>query len=129
MGTNWDSEPPLVCTLSAGEFRERLDWTTDLNRAGLLDARRDGRYLVLTYRADQADRVREMIRQESQCCGFLGYDLAEARETLILTITAPDSAADILDAIFDPFTGRAEQAGACGCASGPLCMGDNNDSH
>lgn len=122
-----EAVPPLICSLGAGEFRERLDWIAALNRTALLDAHRDGRRLILTYRADQADHIREMIRRESQCCGFLNFAVDEGREAITLTITAPASAPDILDAIFDPFTGRAEQTGACGCASGSACKGVADD--
>ncbi len=127
MRPNTETGPPLICALGAGEARERLDWIAALNRTALLDARRDGRCLILTYRAGQADRIREVIRRESQCCSFLNFAVDEVREAVTLTITAPDSAPDILDSIFDPFAGRAEQTGACGCASGSACKGVTDD--
>ncbi|MBI1220805.1 MAG: hypothetical protein GC186_19940 [Rhodobacteraceae bacterium] len=129
MRTTTGTEPPLFCTLDTGEFRKRLGWISDLNRTALLDARRDGARLVLTYRADRADRVRKMIRQESECCGFLSFALVAGREAVTLTITAPDSATDILVAIFDPFISRAERVGSCGCASGSACKGETDDNH
>lgn len=129
MERNTEAGPSVFCSLVGSEFRERLDWIAALNRTALLDARRAGSHLVLTYRADQADRVREMIRRERYCCGFLGFDLAETREVVKLTITASDGAPKILDEIFEPFTRRAEQAGVCGCASGSACKGETYDSN
>ena len=119
----------MICSLGAGEVRDGLDWIAALNRAALLDARRDGRRLVLTYRADQADRIREMIRRESQCCSSLSLALDEGREAATLTITAPDGTPDTLDAIFEPSMGHAERAGACGCTSGSACKGETGDSN
>jgi hypothetical protein len=98
-GTICEAEP-IACTLGAGEFGKRLDWIAELNGAALLDVQRKGPRLILTYRREHADRVREMVRQEQQCCGFLGFDLREDEGRVTLVIKSPEGAADALDAIF-----------------------------
>ncbi|WP_163271066.1 hypothetical protein [Chelativorans alearense] len=111
----------IACTLETGEFRERLDWIAELNQAALLDCRREGPQLVLTYHPDYAERVREMVRRERQCCAFLGFDLKEEKESVRLTIKAPRGMANAVDAIFEPFLINTARSGGCGCTetSGP----------
>lgn len=126
-GTTADAAP-VACTLEAGEFGKRLDWIAELNRVALLDARRKGRQLILTYRREHRDRVREMVRRELQCCGFLGFDLREDESGVMLVIRAPEGAADALDAIFEPFLAASPQSGGCACAAAPSRKGEDNDS-
>jgi hypothetical protein len=120
------TDTPIACTLETGEFKERLGWIAELNREALLDARREGLRLTLTYRPDEAERVREMIRREQQCCAFLGFDLREEQESLTLVIEAPQSAADGLDAIFEPFVAATPRCGGCGCSTTSGQEGEDN---
>ncbi len=126
-GTISEAEP-IDCTLDAGEFSKRLDWIAELNRAALLDAQRKGLNLILTYRREHTNRVRKMVRQEQQCCGFLGFDLREGESGVTLVIRAPEGAADALDAIFEPFLTASPQSGGCTCAAVPGRKGEDNDS-
>lgn len=119
---------PIACTLEAGEFGKRLDWIAELNRAALLDAQRKGRRLILTYRREHTDRVREMVRREQQCCGFLSFGLREHERSVTLVIRAPEGAADAFDAIFEPFLAASPRRGGCACAAVPSRKGEDNDS-
>jgi len=119
MKTAPSKETPIACTLEAGAFEERLSWIAELNRAALLDARREGRRLILTYRRDHAERVREMVRREGRCCGFLGFDLTEAHDDVRLVIEAPEDLCDSLDVIFDQFLPASARSEGCACASQP----------
>ncbi|WP_265519064.1 hypothetical protein [Nitratireductor luteus] len=118
---------PIACTLGAGEFGKRLDWIAELNRAALLDVQRKGVRLILAYRQEHANRVREMVRQEQKCCGFLGFDLREDDGRVTLVVKAPVSAADALDAIFEPFLTGSPQSGGCACAAPSSRKGEDND--
>ena len=124
-GTMSEAEP-IACTLEAGEFGQRLDWIAELNRAALLDVQRIGQRLILTYRREQADRVREMVRREQQCCGFLGFDLREDEGRVTLVIKAPEGAADALDAKFEPFLMGSPQSRGCACAGTSNRKGEDN---
>lgn len=109
---------PIACTLRAGAYRERLAWITELNRSALQSVRREGPRLTLAYAQGAADRVREMICREQECCAFLDFELDEGASELTLVITAPEMARDALDAVFDPFVkGSNSSAGGCACAA------------
>ena len=120
------TDTPIACTLEAGDFKERVGWIAKLNQAALLDARRDGAQLVLTYRPDHADDVREMVRREQQCCAFLGFDLSVDQQSVKLTITAQKGAVDVLDAIFDPFLGGTPTNAGCGCSETSTRQGEDH---
>lgn len=112
---------PIACTLDAGGFQDRLDWIAELNRSALLSAGREGPRLILTYRQDHGDRVREMVRREQQCCAFLKFALLADQEKVTLAIEAPKAARDVLDALFSPFlTGSPSSRGyACSVNQAP----------
>ena len=96
-------EPPIACTLQGGSYQERLAWIAELAGDGLSGVTRDDLRLELRYAADVASRVREMVRKEQVCCAFLDFDLTETSGEVRLTITAPESAREIADALFEQF--------------------------
>ena len=97
------SGAPIACTLQPGDYRERLAWIAGLARDGLLGVTRDDLRLELRYARDVADRVREMVGKEQSCCAFLDFELAESDTGVQLTITAPERARDVADALFEQF--------------------------
>jgi hypothetical protein len=96
-------EAPIACTLQPGDYKERLAWIAELAREGLLDVIREDLRLELKYAPSVADRVREMFHKEQQCCAFLDFDLSEIDEGVRLTITAPERAREVADALFNQF--------------------------
>jgi hypothetical protein len=96
-------EAPIACTLQPGDYQERLAWIAEVARAGLLQFRQDDLRLELKYAASVADRVREMVRKEQQCCAFLTFDLSEVDQGVRLTITAPERAREVADVVFEQF--------------------------
>jgi hypothetical protein len=99
-------EAPIACTLAPGDYKERLAWIGDLARDGLLGVRRDDLHLELRYARNVADRVREMVAKEEACCAFLNFALSEMDDGVRLTITAPERARDVADALFEQFVPR-----------------------
>jgi hypothetical protein len=97
------AEPPIACTLQGAGYRERLAWIEELARDGLRAVTRDDLRLELRYTADVAGRVREMVRKEQVCCAFLDFDLTETGEEVRLTITVPERAREVADALFEQF--------------------------
>ncbi len=97
------SGAPIACTLQPGDYRERLAWIAELARDGLLDVSRDDLRLELRYAPHVAGRVREMVGKEQGCCAFLDFELAETDAGVRLTITAPERARDLADALFEQF--------------------------
>jgi hypothetical protein len=95
--------PPIACTLDIADFKERLDWITDLNRAALLDIRRDGLRLELTYRPQAVEDVGELVRREQLCCAFLHFDLRADDDAVRLFVTASEEARQAAELVFEPF--------------------------
>ena len=96
-------QTPIACTLQSGDYKERLAWIAELAREGLLDVSRKGLRLELKYALSVADRVREMVRKEQQCCALLNFELSEIVDGVRLTITAPERAREVADALFEQF--------------------------
>ncbi len=89
--------PPLdptvvACTLTPGDYRQRVIRIHDLAARSLRSARRDDLRLVLTYAPEAADEVRAVVREEEACCPFLKFDVADDGLGIDVTITAPEEA-------------------------------------
>jgi hypothetical protein len=94
---------PIACTLQPGDYRERLAWIAELARDGLIGVRREHLRIELRYAPGVGARVLEMVAKERECCAFLKFEIAETSEDVRLTITAPERARDVADALFDEF--------------------------
>jgi hypothetical protein len=84
--------PPIACTLAPGDYHARLAWIAELARDALLGFERRELVLELRFALEAADRVREMVRKEQACCGFLTFELEETPREIRLTIRAPEEA-------------------------------------
>ena len=96
-------EAPIACTLQPGDYAQRLSWIAELARDGLIGVKRDDLRLELTYATSVAERVREMVSKEQECCAFLTFELSDTADELRLSISAPERARDVADALFEPF--------------------------
>jgi hypothetical protein len=104
---------PIACTLNPGEYEARLASIAALNHDALLSHARNDLELRLSYSANAAERVREMVRQERECCAFLAFALDEGPEETRLTITVPERARDAADLMFAQFLQPADTGVAC----------------
>jgi hypothetical protein len=115
------SRVPIACTLTPGDFKERIAWIRVVAREALLSVCREPLALHLTYDAAAADRVREMVGKEQACCAFLRFDLREDVRGVHLSITAPPDAREAANELFahfapelarltDPATGSHNQS-------------------
>jgi hypothetical protein len=94
---------PIACTLTAGDFKARMDRIRDLTSESLLAHHRDGLALHLTYAPEAAERVQELVEKEQACCAFLSFDLRTDAHAVCLTVTAPEEAKDVADLLFAEF--------------------------
>jgi hypothetical protein len=94
---------PIACTLTAGDFKDRLGWIRELSAKSLRSHRREGLMLELTYDRRAAADVHEFVRREQACCGFLRFDVRESADAVHLTITAPPEAQGAADELFAYF--------------------------
>jgi hypothetical protein len=127
------SETPIACTLSAGDYKERLAEIAKLARDALWSYKRDGLILRLRYDAVFADRVKEMVRREQDCCAFLTFELREQGREILVTVSASEKARVAAEVMFDQFITSAppntpvaaRAALACACAAvacGAACI-------
>ena len=80
---------PIACTLTPGDFRERLGLIHALTAESLVGYDRDGLVLALRYAPAAVERVRAMVASERHCCAFLIFDVQEQSDVVQVTITAP----------------------------------------
>src|SRR5688572_5905266 len=120
-------ETPIACTLGGNDYHERLAWIAELNRDGLQSHRRDAMTLELRYAAALRDRVHQLVRQEAECCAFLGFAVDESADHVRVTITVPERVAEIAGDLLAPFlaTSGAEserQTGRCSSGGAGCCQ-------
>jgi hypothetical protein len=76
------------------------------------EKRRADLRLELTYAPEAAERVREMVRRERECCAFLDFKLQKEADAVRLTIVAPEGAREAAEMLFEPFQIHRLRAGA-----------------
>ena len=119
------SEAPIACTLSIGDYKQRLAEIAVLARDALRSHERDGLALRLKYAATAGDRVKEMVEREQECCAFMNFKLQEEGEEILVTISAPEEARAAAETLFEQFITPAEAGAgaptrvalACSCAA------------
>lgn len=106
------SELPIACSLNASEFPERLAEMADLGRAALIDARTEPTRAQLRFAAGAGVRARveAIVAAESQCCAFLTMRVSDERDTVVLTIDAPEDAELVLAELVDAFRNEQQVA-------------------
>ena len=108
---------PIACTLRLGEFKDRLAWIAALNKDALRKYQRRDLVLELSYALEARERVREMVRNEQACCAFLAFELHETGNEIRLTVTAPETAREAADTLFEQFVASAPPPSSCACAT------------
>jgi hypothetical protein len=85
--------------------------------------------LILRYAAAAAERVRDMVRRERDCCAFLTFTCREQGNEIVVTISAPEQARFAAETLFEQFVtpapSRSSSAArvALACACGALACG------
>lgn len=106
------ASPPIACTLSSGDYADRLALIGKLNRESLQSYRVEGLTLELVYEADAAIRVHDLIEREEKCCAFLHFSVVQTTDAIHVRIKAPPHAHDAASALFAPFLGDAPGVGS-----------------
>jgi hypothetical protein len=105
----------IACTLTAGNFKDRIAWIGELTRDALRSHERQDLVLDLRYAPEAADRVREMVRKEQECCSFLTFAIREGLDEIRVTITAPEAARKAADELFERFVASAPTKTVLSC--------------
>ena len=106
------TEPPIACSLSAGELHVRQAQTADLGRDALVEARVEASHADLHFKGGAAvrDRVERFVAAESECCPFLIMRVEETPSEVRLTIDAPDGAEPVLEEVVAAFRSAPQAA-------------------
>ena len=102
-----DEQKPIACTLSGEARQARRAWIAALVRDALRSSERDDLTLRLRFAPKAVQHIRDMVRKEQACCGFLTFEMDERPQEIRLTITAPEVAREAADALFAQFTASA----------------------
>lgn len=105
-----------TCTLPSDEYSDRMVWIAQLNRDALRKVDRWSRKLRLHYSVEAESRVRELVRKESACCGFLLFQVDREAEHVTATLEAPEEAAAAAQSLFDQFSATEPSGAGCGCS-------------
>ena len=108
---------PIACTLAPGTFKAGTAWIAALNKDALRKYQRRDLVLELSYALEARERVREMVRNEQACCAFLAFELHETGNEIRLTVTAPETAREAADTLFEQFVASAPPPSSCACAT------------
>lgn len=99
-----EDSAPIACTLGMDDFIERTASIRNLARRSLQKAvRGPGHMLTLTYAGDVLAELLDLVAKERECCAFLGFDLRQRDQSVVLTISAPAAAAESADLLFGHF--------------------------
>lgn len=92
-----------ACNLGSSDFDQRAAGIRDLARRALIESQRERLRLRLTYRLTAFAEIEELVAQEGRCCPFVAFELRLEGGNVVLTVTAPASAAVAADELFKHF--------------------------
>ncbi len=94
--------PPVACTLSTPELREREATLVKEFKAGVLEITELADGYSFRLRADAIALAGRLIAAERECCRFLTFQLiAEADGgAVVVTLTGPEGTKEFLRAVF-----------------------------
>jgi DNA-binding transcriptional MerR regulator len=96
----WRHEP-VACTLTGEEIGDRVtQWRELLARCQARERIPDGLRLTFPSTAELAGNIAALAAAEQQCCSFFDFSLQLSSSSLVLTVRAPQSAADLLAELF-----------------------------
>jgi hypothetical protein len=101
------ASPPIACSLSTVDYRERLEEIAEIGRASLTEVEEHPHETVLHFRpsVSTADRLQSIVSQEAACCAFLDMSLRAGGSDLVLTVRAPEAARPIVTDLIRTFRG------------------------
>lgn len=94
--------PPIACSLTAEDYRQRVADTGQAARDALRERRpiKGGARLTFEDTADIRPRLEAFVAAESTCCPFLTLTLHSEAGLLVLDVTGPELAAPIIEELF-----------------------------
>ena len=96
----------FACTIDPAKLKQRANQLDSLVPQ-VLELRREGLTLALTFPAAAAQEVQAFVAEESRCCPFFSFEVDELDQGLRLAIRTPPGGEAMLDALHAPFAGNA----------------------
>ena len=92
----------LACSLNEEEYRDRRKFVQESLIPRILQTRKlaSGLQLIFANTESLRSDVELFVELESQCCGFLNFEIASRSEGLVLTMEAPPEANEFLSKYF-----------------------------
>jgi len=89
----------IACSLTPGDYADRLREFRHLFATSLQESRRDPTrlHLVLDAATATEDHVRDLLRREQECCPFFSFEVEAAAEAVHVEAAVPDGAGECLD--------------------------------
>jgi hypothetical protein len=100
------TELPIACSLDAAALGKRgAEWRALAERA-LIEAELEGGAAQQRYRREPgvAEELRRLVTLEGECCPFLDFEVAEEDAEILLRVSGPPEAAEMV-ALFAPADG------------------------
>jgi hypothetical protein len=106
---------PSSCTLPTVERPLREKEFEDLFASSLHRAvRTSSTNVELVLNARSITHARDLARRETSCCSFFSFEIREAREEAVISITVPTAHTAVLDALVDMAMRAADSGGTRG---------------
>lgn len=101
---------PIACSLSASDYRERLEQIRELGREASVRAVDGGDTVMLmfTHGPDVRARLEQIVAAEAACCPFLHLEVEDREDAITLTIAAPAEAAPFVRDLLVSFQGASK---------------------
>ena len=95
---------PMACSLSAAELEERGERWHRLAERALVESSYEGGVAILRCRADPGveAELRELVRLEGECCPFLTLAVSSRDGGLVLEVSGPPGAEQMVAAFAAP---------------------------
>jgi hypothetical protein len=103
--------PPIACSLSASDYRERLAAITEVGASSLINVDERLAETVMRFRfsSESRDKLQTIVSKEAECCAFLDLSLTTSNDELVLRLVAPDEARPIVDDLVGSLRGGGMQ--------------------
>ena len=93
---------PIACTLETNELRTRVDeWADMLRRAASREMTDTGARITFARDAALAAELADLMAREVDCCGFFIFTLTVSHDEVVLGVSAPEDAKELVTAFAD----------------------------
>src|SRR5688572_19784767 len=102
-----NEQTPIACSLSADDYRKRLESIRRVGRKALLAIGEEADGIRLSFRDSPEIRseLQSIVEAEASCCPFLSIGVEDDVGEVVVTVTAPPEAAPVISDLVRSFRG------------------------